>query len=288
MVDGKQLGSAGFKYLGVSYEKMDCQAFVERCLKDCGCNKDLPGSNSWYREVYKNGLICSPEDCVKMLGTVPAGAFLFIVSNDGGEPEKFQGDGLGNASHIGIVTGQGEGAIHSSYSRGCVAESKFQNKTIQNGGWNKVGLWNNVSYDYGPTPGPSPGPSPEPDPPEPDPPSPYPYEAIVSSGGNGPVNTRKGPGKNYAQSKAGKLAEGTLVEVQKEQDGWSYIRTVDKNGAAWYCWMDSSYLIPVVDPDPDPDPSTTLYTVTVRHLTYYEAEALKERYNGAVTIEEEV
>lgn len=38
MVDGNKLGNAGFQYLGVPYSRMDCQAFVEQCLRDCGKN----------------------------------------------------------------------------------------------------------------------------------------------------------------------------------------------------------------------------------------------------------
>ena len=129
MVDGNKLGDVGFQYLGVSYSKMDCQAFVEQCLRDCGLNKNLAGSNAWFREVYNHGAIMTPEECVQQLGCVPKGAFLFILERDGKEPEKYKADGLGNASHIGICTiPRGEGAIHSSASRGCVAESKFKEK----------------------------------------------------------------------------------------------------------------------------------------------------------------
>ena len=118
MVDGNKLGDVGFQYLGVPYSQMDCQAFVEKCLSDCGLKKDLAGSNAWFREVYKNGAILTPEECVKQLGCVPKGAFLFILEHDGKEPEKYKPDGLGNASHIGLCTiPRGEGAIHSSASR---------------------------------------------------------------------------------------------------------------------------------------------------------------------------
>ena len=148
MIDGNKLGAVGFEKLGTPYRQMDCQAFIEWCLRQCGLKKDLAGSNAWYREVMKNGTVMTPEECVKQLGKVPAGAFLFIHAFDGGEEKRGYRDGLGNASHIGIVTGKGEGAIHSSASHGCVAESKFRGKTI-NGGWNRIGLWNRVSYDYG-------------------------------------------------------------------------------------------------------------------------------------------
>ena len=105
MIDGKQLGTIGFEKIGTSYEDMDCQKFIEWCLKQCGLDKDLAGSNAWFREVWNNGVIMTPEECVARLGTVPAGAFLFILEDDGGEPERYKADGLGNASHIGIVTG---------------------------------------------------------------------------------------------------------------------------------------------------------------------------------------
>ena len=146
MIDGNKLGAVGFEKLGTPYREMDCQAFIEWCLRQCGLKKDLAGSNAWYREVMKNGTVMTPEECVKQLGKVPAGAFLFIHAFDGGEEKRGYRDGLGNASHIGIVTGKGEGAIHSSSSRGCVAESGFRGKTIR-GGWNRVGLWNKVRYE---------------------------------------------------------------------------------------------------------------------------------------------
>ena len=149
MVDGNKLGDVGFKYIGIPYSTMDCQAFWEKCLSDCGFYKNLAGSNAWYREIMNNGVILTPEECVKQLGRVPPGAALFILKQDGKEPDKYRKDGIGNASHIGICTGsRGKGAIASSASRGCVAESEFHGKSI-NGGWNRVGLYDKVAYDYG-------------------------------------------------------------------------------------------------------------------------------------------
>lgn len=295
MVDGDKLGSVGFKYIGTPYTTMDCQAFVEQCLRDCGCNKNLAGSNAWYREVYNNGVIMSPEDCVAQLGTVPKGAFLFILEHDGGEPAKYKPDGLGNASHIGLVTGTGEGAIHSSKSKGGVCESKFKNKTIPNGGWNKVGLWDQVSYNYGP--GPSPTPTPEPDPPSPEPtptptptPDPDPTYAVVWSENGKPVNTRKGPGKSYPLSKAGKLEVGTIVEViTKRSDGWDSISVVDKNDAKWYCYIMDQYLKEIDPPEPDPptpEPTTTYYTVHIPHQTEEQADNIMCNYEDAWMTEE--
>ena len=278
MVNGNKLGNAGFQYLGVPYSQMDCQAFVEQCLRDCGKNINLPGSNAWYREVMKNGAVMTPEECVQQLGKVPDGAFLFILLQDGGEPDKYKPDGIGNASHIGICTGsRGKGAIHSSASRGCVCESEFHGKTIKNGGWNRVGLWDQVAYDYGPAPGPSPEPDPGPSP-EPEPPV-HEYATVWSEDGK-PVNTRKGPGVHYPLSKAGKLPVGTAVEILAEKDEWNQIR-VEENGVTWICWIMDRFLI-----REEPEPGQKLYTVTIPHLTKDQAEALCNEWNGATKKEE--
>ena len=136
------LAAAGYPLLGTPYRSMDCQAFIERCLKDCGWKIDLAGSNAWYRRMQWRG---TPEECRQVFGHIPPGAFLFILKEDGKEPEKYRADGLGNAEHIGLKTGKSPGAIHSSASKGKVCESTFRDKSIR-GGWNRVGLIPEVSY----------------------------------------------------------------------------------------------------------------------------------------------
>ena len=146
MISAETVSLQGDKYLGTPYSRMDCQGFVERCLADAGIRKDLAGSNAWYRFVRKNGWVGTPEECKEHFGAIPKGAFLFILKQDGGEKARGYQDGLGNASHIGLYTGRGQGAIHSSSSRGCVTDSAFAGKTIRNGGWNTVGLWKELDY----------------------------------------------------------------------------------------------------------------------------------------------
>ena len=55
MIQASELAKAGFRYLGRSYQEMDCQKFVEKCLSDIGIWKDLPGSNAWYRKMTWRG-----------------------------------------------------------------------------------------------------------------------------------------------------------------------------------------------------------------------------------------
>lgn len=291
MIDGNRLGDVGFEKLGTPYSEMDCQAFIEWCLRKCGLNKDLAGSNAWYREVLKYGAVMTPEECVRQLGCVPKGAFLFILEFDGGEEKRGYHDGLGNASHIGICTmPRGKGAIHSSASRGCVAESDFKGKTIPNGGWNRVGLYTKeVAYDYSgdtPVPTPVPGPSPEPEPT----PAPAPVQefAEVWSENGKPVNSRKGPDETYPLSKAGKIPVGSVVEVlehtvNKQGEGWSKVSYTDQRDATWKCWIKDDFLIELDQYD---EPVNVLYTITIRHLSEQEANALLSVYPDAEKEEE--
>jgi hypothetical protein len=235
-----ELAQAGFKYIGYAYSKMDCQKFVETCMHDVGYVRDLAGSNAWYRAMDWVG---SPEECTRQFGSVPKGAILFIVEKDGKEPAKYQGDEKGNASHMGIVTGQGEGAIHSSSSKGCVCESKFKGKTIHNGGWNKVGL--QKCFDYGNTVN---------------------WHFDHGSGGepmneteigtvyaeNGkPVNLRKSPSTSAAL--IDHIPVGTELEILSDDGDWCKVEVNGKTG-----WMMKKFIItedlPVAeDPDQDED-----------------------------------
>ena len=78
----EDLSLAGDKYLGTPYSEMDCQAFVERCMADVGYDRNLAGSNAWFRAMTWTG---TPEECVAEFGQVPNGALLFILKQDGKE-----------------------------------------------------------------------------------------------------------------------------------------------------------------------------------------------------------
>ena len=260
MINGNKLGDVGFQKIGTPYSEMDCQAFVEWCIRQCGMNKDLAGSNAWYREVRNNGVILTPEECVKQLGCVPKGAFLFILKQDGGEEKVGYHDGLGNADHIGICTmSRGEGAINSSKSRGCVCESKFKGKSI-NGGWNRVGLWNQVEYDYSGGEDPEPEPAPEP--------------SITAIVGNVPAGNRQDVNLRARPNTMAKLIEripcGDTVELLEYGKKWSKIRWGKQTG-----YMMTQYLIM------DPEIAEDKYTVTIYGLTREEADSFRDVYPDA-------
>lgn len=96
-------------YVGVSYDRLDCQGFVEQVLRDCGVRKsdgnpyNWRGSNSmWRNHITWRGTI---QECIHKFGVIPLGAFLFLLKSDGGEVEKGYHDDLGNASHVGLYIG---------------------------------------------------------------------------------------------------------------------------------------------------------------------------------------
>ena len=238
-------------YLGVPYSHLDCQAFVERCLRDIGIDKNLPGSNAWYREVKGHGWVGTPEECKKQYGTIPPGAFLFILNQDGKEPEKYKGDGIGNASHIGIYTGMsgsemvrialdggvsdaskwnfGDGAIHSSASRGAVCTSNFKGKSIS-GGWNRVGVWDQIDYGGGNV---------------------DPYQARVVDGA---LNLREAPSKSA--NRIIQIPDGSVVTVLDESGGWSKVQYSAFEGYAM-----SEYLERIGEPDTVQVPRDDLRTM---------------------------
>lgn len=141
---GKELVEAGKKLLGVPYEQLDCQGFVEQAMSICGTHRNWRGSNHMYRDVRGVTPINWAKD---IYGSIPAGAAVFIWANDGGEIQRGYNDGLGNASHVGITTGElgDHGVLNSSKSKGGVCYSRFQGKEI-NGGWNYIGFFREVDY----------------------------------------------------------------------------------------------------------------------------------------------
>lgn len=224
----------GAKYLDTPYSKMDCQAFVEQCLADVGVKRDWKGSNDMYRKVKWISPVSMAKD---FLGGIPAGALLFIWANDHGEVARGYTDGLGNASHVGICTGNpgDKGAIHSSSSRGCVAWSKFQNKEIS-GGWNYVGLLEEV--DYGDKI------NAIRDEEEPDR---LMADALIVSGNGKPVNMRSAPSTTAKVIK--QLPVGTkIIVVEQVKADW-YKCCFEEPGTDGYVMAD--YLQLLADPEDD-------------------------------------
>ncbi len=125
--------------LGIPYSKYDCQAFVEKVLRDCGVKRDWRGSNHMWRVALSwRGSI---SECYEMFGEIPQGALLFTVKNDGGERARGYKDNDGNASHVGIFTGANGGARHST-TPGGVQDCKAPDKNR----WTHVGFLKDIDF----------------------------------------------------------------------------------------------------------------------------------------------
>ena len=286
LISAKDFALAGFNYLGTSYDTMDCQKFVERCMSDVGLKMDLPGSNAWYRKMTWTG---TPEECKSRFGCIPKGALLYILEPvSDSTPEKYRKDGIGDATHIGIKTGQGKGAIHSSKSRGGVCESDFRDKTIPNGGWNRVGLYDKFTYDGLPEDWASGSPEQGDNTPVPDvsadTDTPDTVATVTAATGK-TVNMRK------TKSTSGKLVErvpiGATVRVLRTEGSWSRVAYTDPAGAVWCGWMLSTFLRADSGEEDLPPKSTPLYAVTIPYLTEESARALLRTYSGAWMTKEE-
>lgn len=99
------------KYNKLKYSQVDCQAYVELVLKDCGIRQangavyNWRGSNDMWRNALSwKGTIA--EARLNFGGEIPLGALVFMVANDGGEIARGYHDNQGNASHVGILVSQ--------------------------------------------------------------------------------------------------------------------------------------------------------------------------------------
>lgn len=245
MVKAEDMAQVAPRYLGTPYSKLDCQAFVEKAMKDCGLDKNLAGSNAWYRLCMHEGWVGTPEECKKKYGLIPFGAFLFILKDDGGEISKGYKDGLGNADHIGLYTGMtgakmveiarqngntkaskynfGNGAIHSSTSKGYVCTSSFAGKAI-NGGWNRIGLWDKIDYDLKTNLKTEGGKMDT-------------YQAKVVGGG---LNLREQP--NFNADRLCLIPNGEILTITDEAGKWAKTSYSGHTG-----WVSKDYLEPITD-----------------------------------------
>jgi hypothetical protein len=172
---------------------------------------------------------------------IPVGAFLFIHNFDGEEEYVGYHDGLGNASHIGIYTAMsgaemvalaiaegdsiadrynfGNGAFHSSSSRGAVATSNFSGKSIS-GGWNRIGLYD--QFDYGLNDGQDEDGKDE-----------KPMQGTVTAQTGATVNLRKSPGGDLIE----RVPVGTKVTIIDYGPEWCEVTTGKLTG-----WMMTEFI----------------------------------------------
>lgn len=134
------------QYNGIKYDQLDCQAFVEKVLYDSGCRKSNGSSYNWKgsNDMWRNALSWKGtiDECKKVYGEIPLGAWVFIWANDGGEKDRGYNDNQGNAKHVGIYVGADtvRDSTRNTSGRDGVGYRKLE-------GFNRVGLCKYLDYE---------------------------------------------------------------------------------------------------------------------------------------------
>lgn len=235
-------------HVGYTYEEMDCQAFIEHCVRQAGGSMDYRGSNDMARGAAWLGTLSQARAQGRL---VPGAGVLIREETEENLPARYAGDGLGDFSHVGLYVGEGAltdtdksgrmrscDVAHSSATMGRVAGSTLQ------GGWTHV-LWF-PEIDYGANGGAgtaaaagnaatgadgtatlTAGASP------------VGFATVVSPDGN-PVKLRKSASR--AETLYWLVGAGARVEVERTRDGWSLIRALCTDGRTRRAWMMDRYL----------------------------------------------
>ena len=125
-----------------SYQEMDCQALIEQAVRNVGGQMDYRGSNDMARNAAWLGTL----ENARAEGKLAPGALLFIHEDDeSGLPARYQGDGFGDFSHVGMYVGENAltdtdkngqrrecDVVHSSQSMGRVCGSTLQKYALAN------------------------------------------------------------------------------------------------------------------------------------------------------------
>lgn len=241
-------------HVGYTYDELDCQAFVEHCVRQAGGRMDYLGTNDMARRAAWLGTL----DEARAQGRLVPGAGLLIrEATEANLPARYTGDGLGDFSHVGLYVGPDAlidtdkngsarscDVVHSSATMGRVAGSTLAN------GWTHAMWFQEIDYgndaglgvDQGADSGdvadggtsvgdgltagaPAAGAE---------------RYAMVTSPDGGPVKLRKSASKD--ESLYWHVNPGARVQVEHERDGWALIRAICTDGYTRRAYMMAQYL----------------------------------------------
>lgn len=169
-----------YRNSGIPYSQLDCVHFVNQVRLDLGLPSMLNGTNTLWRSnnLTWKGTLSEAYSRWGASGwrSLPQGILLFRIKpetdpdyNQPPIPSKYYMDGIGNVTHVGIMTGLGQGVMQSGgYGGRGVHESGWQN-----GYWTHCALQMEVEYPDPDPADPNPPDPDEPDEPDPDDPDPY-------------------------------------------------------------------------------------------------------------------
>ena len=261
-------------HVGYTYDELDCQAFVEHCVRQAGGRMDYLGTNDMARRAAWLGTL----DEARAQGRLVPGAGLLIrEATEANLPARYAGDGLGDFSHVGLYVGENAltdtdkngrrracDVVHSSATMGRVAGSTLQN------GWTHALWFSEIDYavtagagagadgtnadgtgagtggtgtgevtsgtNAGST-GAGTGTTSAPGLTAGAVPAAY---ATVTSPDGGPVKLRKSASRG--ESLYWLVGAGARVRVERTRDGWSLVTALCTDGYTRRAWMMDAYL----------------------------------------------
>ena len=201
-------------HVGYTYDELDCQAFVEHCVRQAGGRMDYLGTNDMARRAAWLGTL----DEARAQGRLVPGAGLLIrEATEANLPARYAGDGLGDFSHVGLYVGENAltdtdkngrrracDVVHSSATMGRVAGSTLQN------GWTHALWFSEIDYRTDTK-------SAEGD----DAYRETRCATVISQDGN-PVKLRSTPSTDKPY--LAKVPVSTAVEVMQDAQGWAQVR----------------------------------------------------------------
>lgn len=254
---GESVAAAAVQAVGVgyTYDEMDCQAFVEHCVKQAGGSMDYNGSN----DMARNAVWLGTLENAKAAGKLVTGAGILIHEDtEANLPAKYRGDGLGDFSHVGLYVGENAltdtdkngqkrscDVVHSSKTMGRVAGSTLKN------GWTHVMWFPEIDYGEDVQPGVDIGAEISQDTTVDDTgdvdgltagtpaASAERYATVTSPDGN-PVKLRKTASQK--EPVYWLVNNGARVLVEREKDGWALVTAICTDGYTRRAYMMSQFL----------------------------------------------
>ncbi len=114
--------SVPYRRGGDTLSGMDSGGFIEYCLRQHGVSCSFSGTNDIFRNL---GTECIPlKQAIREKRVVP-GVILLHVAQDGGEPQKYQQDGLGNCDFALIAVTSTMG-VYPSAIKGRLISTKIE------------------------------------------------------------------------------------------------------------------------------------------------------------------
>ena len=240
--------------VGYTYDEMDCQSFIEHCVRQAGGTMDYLGTNDMARRAAWLGTL---DEARAQGRLVPGAGVLIREETEANLPARYVGDGLGDFSHVGLYVGEDAltdvdkngnarscDVVHSSATMRRVAGSTLAN------GWTHVMWFQEIDYgndaglgvDQGADSGDvaNGGMDMSDELTAGTPATTVKQYAVVVSPDGGPVKLRKSA--STEETLYWLVNAGARVQVERERDGWALIRAICTDGHTRRAYMMAQYL----------------------------------------------